>query len=378
MRSFFLQSVLSMALCTMVIGCERIHAFNEVYADELKEILLTCQKQGTTVDSLDEDEDFYLLTLSDGLIVHLNKKVNIVRTDIRDFPAGESGEVNVLDQEPVNGIFGIVEGYTDWSFYLEDYVLLTLGKTLFSIDPDTVLRGINHRGYSVEAPENTLPAYRLSKLMGFKYVETDVRFTLDGVPVLIHDPTVDRTSDGNGFVKELAWEDLRKLDFGSWKSPLFSETRIPSLEEFLSLCQEMGLFPYLELKEGSGDQIRTIVNLVDRYGLRKDTVYISFSPKLLGYVTAVDPDATVGLLVEGILSEDSLRTADGLRTGTNKVFIDSSDYSENTVSMCHGASFPLEIWTVDDKQAILSLPPHISGVTSNLYHAGRLLFENGK
>lgn len=362
----------------MVIGCERIHAFNEVYADELKEILLTCQKKGTTVDSLDEGEDYYRLTLSDGLVVHLNKKVNIVRKDIRDFPASESSGVDVLDQEPVNGIFGIVEGYTDWSFYLEDYVLLTLGKTLFTIDPDTVLRGINHRGFCVEAPENTLPAFRLSKLMGFKYAETDIRFTLDGVPVLIHDPTVDRTSDGNGFVKELAWDDLRRLDFGAWKSPAFSETRIPSLEEFLSLCREIGLYPYLELKEGTEDQIRAIVDMVNRFGLRRNAIYISFSPELLNYVTMADPDTTVGLLVEGILSEDSLRIADGLRTGTNKVFIDSSDYSESTVSMCQGASIPLEIWTIDDKQAILSLPPHISGVTSNLYHAGRLLYENGK
>ena len=208
--------------------------------------------------------------------------------------------------------------------------------------------------------------------MGFKYVETDVRFTSDGVPVLIHDPMVDRTSDGNGLVKDLAWADIRRLDFGSWKSPLFEGTNIPSLEEFLSLCQNIDLIPYLELKEGTGDQIKTIVSLVEKYGLENEAVYISFYPDLLSHIIATDPGATVGLLADGLLPEASISAVMRLQTGKNTVFISSSDYSEHTVTLCQNACVPLEIWTVDDKQAILSLPSYISGVTSNLYHAGRL------
>ena len=77
---------------------------------------------------------------------------------------------------------------------------------------------VNHRGYSAIAPENTLPAYRLSKEKGFRYVETDVSFTSDGVPVLLHDASIDRTSDGTGKIAEMTFEQVRQYDFGSWKS----------------------------------------------------------------------------------------------------------------------------------------------------------------
>ena len=87
----------------------------------------------------------------------------------------------------------------------------------YKISVDGVM-SINHRGYSAEAPENTLAAFRMSKEMGFDAVECDVRFTKDGVPVLLHDEKVDRTSNGKGKIGDLTLEQVRKLDFGSWKS----------------------------------------------------------------------------------------------------------------------------------------------------------------
>lgn len=371
----------------MLIGCTPIDATNELGTEELREILLRCKKNDITVKDIHQDGNCYLMILSDGTVINLGRNIFLIGIDIRgywdlngkmtDVPLSSSAETILLKQTPTNCLCSLVEGYTDWSFYLEDDVIL-LGKTLFSIDPDTVLRGINHRGYCPEAPENTLPAYRLSRLKGFKYVEADIRFTSDGVPVLIHDETVNRTSDGSGSVKELTWDEIRGLDFGSWKSSVFAETRIPSLEEFFILCKSIGLCPYIELKEGKRDQIGAIVDLVDKYGLKDNVVYISFSSALLGFVSFFNPGATLGLLVNNHLSETAVLTAKALSTNTNTIFINASDFSESAVSICNTASIPLQIWTVDDKQTILSLPSYISGVTSNIYHAGRLLLEAGR
>lgn len=386
MRTNIIQSVLSL-ICLAIIGCTPIGAIDEISSEELREVLLKCKQNDVTVDDIQKDGNRFLLSLSDGTILNLGKDVLLIGIDIRgywdidgemtDEPLSSSGEAILLREMQARCFCGLVEGYTDWSFFMEDEVI-TLGKTLFSFDPDTILRGINHRGYSHEAPENTLPAYRLSKLKGFKYVEADVRFTSDGIPVLIHDGTVNRTSDGNGSVNKLEWDEISSLDFGSWKSSFFAQTRIPSLEEFLSLCSSIDLYPYIELKEGNREQIAAVVDLVDKYGLKERAIYISFSSALLGFVSAFDPDATVGLLVNKHLSETDILAAQKLYTDTNTVLISASDFSENAVSLCNAASIPLQIWTIDDRDTILSLPPYVSGVTSNIHHAGRLLYEAGR
>ena len=84
-----------------------------------------------------------------------------------------------------------------------------------AINYDLNVKAINHRGYSYEAPENTIPAYIMSKKKGFTYVEGDVSFTKDNVAVLLHDATIDRTSNGSGNITSLYYQELLQYDFGS-------------------------------------------------------------------------------------------------------------------------------------------------------------------
>jgi glycerophosphoryl diester phosphodiesterase len=278
----------------------------------------------------------------------------------------------ILDNAAGGEFIGIIESYTDWSFFFNDNSSVTLKKTLYSYDADSRKKGINHRGYNGSVPENTLPAFRMSRLKGFRYVETDVRFSSDGVPVLLHDENVTRTSNGRGAVADLSWNELRALDFGS-NFRDYKNTKIPSLDEFLALCREIGLAPYLELKVGTEEQIGGIVRAVEEYGLADRTVYISFFDYLLRYVLTFNPSATVGLLVESPDYENAVSPALSLRTGANTVFIDSHDYGEGTVRLCRDAGLPLEIWTIDASSVIRSLSDYVSGVTSNNLHAGRVL-----
>ena len=97
--------------------------------------------------------------------------------------------------------------------------------------PRPVLLG--HRGARLQAPENTLPAFRLALELGAHGVELDVRLTADGQPVVIHDADLSRTTDGAGPVARHTLEALRRLDAGAWKDGLFRGTPIPTLGEVL-------------------------------------------------------------------------------------------------------------------------------------------------
>lgn len=101
---------------------------------------------------------------------------------------------------------------------------------------DLPSRGIcSHRGWQSEFPENTVPAFRAAVLMKAQMIEFDVRFTKDRRLVIMHDWTVDRTSDGTGHILDLTFDEVRALDFGGWKSPRFAGTPIPTLDETLAV-----------------------------------------------------------------------------------------------------------------------------------------------
>jgi glycerophosphoryl diester phosphodiesterase len=91
----------------------------------------------------------------------------------------------------------------------------------------------SHRGDQELAPENTLPAFRMAMASQVEFLETDIQLSSDNVPVLIHDATVDRTTNGTGRVAELTLAQLQRLDAGSSFSPAFAGTRIPTLDSFL-------------------------------------------------------------------------------------------------------------------------------------------------
>lgn len=181
---------------------------------------------------------------------------------------------------------------------------------------------INHRGYNMIAPENTMPAFKLSKEMGFDWVETDISFTSDNVPVLLHDGTIDRTSDGTGAINSMTYAQVEEYDFGSWKSAEYTGTKIATLAELLDFCKKSGMRAYLELKSfGSGEaNVKACAKLVQEYGLEDKMIWVSFGSLSLQYIRDVIPSATLGYVVS-TLNADAIATASGLLNGKNTVFI---------------------------------------------------------
>lgn len=111
---------------------------------------------------------------------------------------------------------------------------------------------IAHRGGGVAAPENTLAAMRAGAAAGFRMVEFDVMLSRDGVPLLIHDDLLERTTDGHGAVCAHDAAELRRLDAGRWHSPAFAGERIPTLDEALDLLWALDLDANIEIKPAPG------------------------------------------------------------------------------------------------------------------------------
>ena len=186
------------------------------------------------------------------------------------------------------------------------------------------LHRVAHRGYSAVAPENTLPALAAGVLAGATLIEFDVRTTADGVPVVIHDRTVDRTTDGSGHVWELTLDEVSALDAGSWFSPAYAGTRIPLLHEVLDLLRPHAVLtptapvtpheaPRIELlleikPPATLEQVKVIMSLVAEAGLLDRTVVQSFDPAVVRLAGEAAPDVRLGLLRHGF-DDDQLRVA---------------------------------------------------------------------
>lgn len=269
------------------------------------------------------------------------------------------------------------------SLYDIDGNAIDTGGNSGVIDYDEILKSINHRGYNIVAPENTIPAFKLSKRNGFDYVETDVQFTSDGVAVLIHDSTINRTArnaDGTSVgtsdisVNSKTYEQLLDYDFGIWKSNDYAGTKIPSFEDFIALCKKIALHPYIELKAGTQAQIEGLVNMVKACSMEKNVTWISFNATRLGYVKAYDGEASLGLLSDNGTAEN-VATVQGLATAYNEVFLDCGNRTAEAVGRCKTAGIPMEVYTLDNTSYIIALDTYVTGVTSNSLIAGKVLYD---
>ncbi len=116
---------------------------------------------------------------------------------------------------------------------------------------------IGHRGACAYAPENTLESIHTAADIGAQWVELDVKLTRDGVPVIFHDETLERTTNGSGNMADTLYEDLRQLEAGSWFADGFTGIKIPTLEEALDVLLERGLGLNLEIKPCPGREVET-------------------------------------------------------------------------------------------------------------------------
>ncbi len=155
-----------------------------------------------------------------------------------------------------------------------------------------------HRGYSSKAPENTMPAFELAMEAGSGGIELDVHLTKDGEVVVIHDDVLNRTTNGKGQVEEFTMAELKELDAGSWFSPEFKGTKLPTLREVLELISQHNVLLNVETKTALGfEQLNEkLAPLLDEYAMWEKTIISSFNHYALVHIKTIRPQARTGIL----------------------------------------------------------------------------------
>ena len=173
-------------------------------------------------------------------------------------------------------------------------------------------RLIAHRGGGSLAPENTVAAIRLGQSLGYRMHEIDVKLSLDGVPILLHDEKLERTTSGKGRAADLAWNELRVLDAGSWHSPEFRGEPVPSYEEVVKLFRSKDTACHVEIKPTPGfdRETGTKVALETRRlwaGAPLAPVFSSFSFEALMAAKEAAPEIRRGWLISQFTEADWAR-----------------------------------------------------------------------
>ena len=161
-----------------------------------------------------------------------------------------------------------------------------------------------HRGFSSIAPENTAPALIEAGKAGFYAAEFDIIPTADGVWVLIHDDTVDRTTDGEGEVEKLTYAQLKEMKIDSGNGiENYPDLRISTLEEAIDICLEYSMRPMIEVKGGTPEDMQSVLDIINAKGVKDISLVIDFDKDRLSALRALDGGIELWHLTNKITDE---------------------------------------------------------------------------
>ena len=205
----------------------------------------------------------------------------------------------------------------------------------------TGFMAIAHRGASSYAPENTFAAFDLAIEMGARHLELDVHFSSDGHLVVIHDDTVDRTTDGSGPVTSRSLAALTALDAGAWFDPRFKGERIPTLGAVLE--RYWGAHLHVELKGHSASLAQRAVDMIRSSGIATNVTITSFQKAKLEETRAYAPELPTGWLV-GEVSDAVVAQARAL--GLTQLCPRAGAVTPELVSRLHAEGLVVRAWGV--------------------------------
>jgi len=250
----------------------------------------------------------------------------------------------------------------------------------------TGCKHIAHRGVYV-APENTVVGMQAAKAYGFDFVEFDVKWSKDDVPICIHDDTVDRVTNNEytGNVVDFTYDELKQMDVGKYKNPensdIYTGTTIPDLNRMLICCRMLRLHPYIEIHATSpkwtAEKVKQCVDKVKELHMERDVTWICSNTTWLKEVLKEDPSARVGWATSTFSTQAHIDTLLELKTPYNEIFLDFA--SDNTVSgsqeatntaaqLCRDNDIPFEVFcSTSGHQGCLDEHWYCTGSTSDRF-----------
>lgn len=181
------------------------------------------------------------------------------------------------------------------------------GEATSATDKHKDILNVSHRGASGHAPEHTLVSYKMGEQMHGDYFELDLQMTKDGLLIAMHDETVDRTTNGTGYVKDLTLSEMKELDAGSWFNekypqyavPEYAGLDVPTLEEVFQKFGKNASY-YIETKSPDiyPGMEKELLRLVNEYRIDKEKLLVqSFSPQSLQIMHELDPSVNFVQLI---------------------------------------------------------------------------------
>ena len=233
-----------------------------------------------------------------------------------------------------------------------------------------------HRGASARMPENTIPSFREAIRAKADGIELDIQLTKDKRIVVCHDETVDRTSDGSGWIKDLTFDRLRAMNFNQKDSSL-GPVPIPLMEEVLDLMADTGMIINIELKTGivfyDGIE-QMILDLVERKNMKDKVIYSSFNHYSMLKVKDLEPEAYTAFLYE-----DGPIGMPAYAKKHNMNAIHPALYNiqyPGVVAEAHELGLDVNVWTVDEKEHLeICAAMGIDAVFTNDPEQTRKIFE---
>jgi glycerophosphoryl diester phosphodiesterase len=214
-------------------------------------------------------------------------------------------------------------------------------------------RWIAHRGAGKLAPENTLAAFRLGAQHGYRMFECDVKLSADEVPFLLHDSTLQRTTDARGTASDRTWSELSRLDAGRWHSRTYAGEPLPSFETIAQYCIANGFFLNVEIKPTPGDEANTGTVAARRaarlwHGQAVAPLLSSFQPPSLQAAMAAEPQLPRALLLDSPWEGwfDAARSLQCVGIVCNYAL-----WTPELVAQVHGAGMRCLSYTVNDEWA---------------------------
>lgn len=217
----------------------------------------------------------------------------------------------------------------------------TLDRTVFA-----------HRGLPSQAPENTMASFNLAADRGASWIETDVDILADGTPIIIHDTTLDRTTNRSGGFYSLKAPDLRGIDAGAWYGQEFAGEHVPTLAELVDFLNARRMNANIEIKQneqGAGrtiELVEAVAGALERLDAEREVIISSFSQPLLMKFHEHAPEFAIGVLYETVALYDDWRSVLEL-CGATCIHPEDTGLTRERVDAFRTAGYGVNVWTVD-------------------------------
>jgi len=200
---------------------------------------------------------------------------------------------------------------------------------------------VAHRGFSSKFPENTILSFQKAVEIKADAIELDVREIKNGEIVIMHDEKVDRTTDGTGYIEEMTYREVRKLDAGKWKGN-FKNVKVPSLKEVFGKIGNKITY-FIEIKKAT---IPTILKIIDDFKIYENVIICSFHIEYLLESKKLSPEIPVALITSFFPENLSYL----IKNGISMVNILHTEMNDERFTQLIKRGILTTVWTVDKKE----------------------------